>query len=125
MTAAPAGAGTGVQMNAISRSSGWRGQAHDHVAVKACATVAVQVTEHAGRGHRPPTIHFDPPSAGHVLRLVLAEIRRAAEDLHISREPDGRLALRAGPGEAHAPLAYIEGLGTADAILTLAELARR
>lgn len=99
--------------------------ANPRVERRAAAVVTVQVTEHAGRGHLAPKLHFDPPSAAHVLRQVLGVIRRAAEDLCLSREPDGRLALRAGAGEGYAPLAYIEGLSTADAILTLAELARR
>lgn len=92
---------------------------------RGCRIVTVQITEHAGLGHRAPITHFDPPSTTHVLRLALAELRRRAEDLCLSRQPDGRLALRAGPGEAHVPLAYVEGLSTADAIVTLAELARR
>lgn len=111
-------------MNAISRSPRWIYAPH-RPAVRLAATVVVQVTEHAGRGHQPPKTHYDPPSAGHVLRALVAELGRRAEDLYIAREPDGRLSLRAGPDEAHAPLAYIQGLSTADAILSLAELARR
>lgn len=106
------------------RSPRWIYGAH-RPAVRLAATVVVQITEHAGRGHQPPKTHYDPPSASHVLRGVLAEIGRRAGDLHLSREPDGRLALRAGPDEAHVPLAYIQGLSNADAILSLAELALR
>lgn len=96
----------------------------DQVELRTCRAIRVQVTEHAGRGHRPPTIHFDPPHDLQVIRLVLAEIRRTAISLSISREPDGRLALRGSAEEAHAPLAYIDGMGTASAVLALAELAR-
>jgi hypothetical protein len=94
------------------------------VEIRAPRTVRVQITEHAGLGHRGPVVHFDPPSALHVLRLLVREIRRQAIDLALSREPDGRLALRGSEAEARAPLAYIEGLSTADAILSLAELGR-
>jgi hypothetical protein len=114
-------------MNAISRTpfagfGGWR-SAPD-VRLERPARVTVQITEHAGLGHRGPVTHFDPPCARRLLRLLIRDLRRAAIDLCLSREPDGRLALRAGAAEAHAPLAYIEGLSTADAILSLAELAQ-